>query len=279
VPSRITESNPGLSELPRGRQETVRYEASDGLEIEGVVIRPVGFREGVRYPLLVIVHGGPESQFLDAWINSYSRPGHAFAERGFFVFFPNYRGSTGRGVAYAKADHNDLGGREFQDVLDGIRHLADQGWIDPERVGMMGGSYGGYFTALAVTKHSDRFAAGVELFGITNWESFLGQSDIPIENAMVHWDLWCYDHVELCREASPIAHIGKAHTPTLILQGKEDLRVPKAQSDELYAALRWKEVPVEYVVYPREEHGFRERAHRVDALTRILGWMTRYLRP
>jgi dipeptidyl aminopeptidase/acylaminoacyl peptidase len=278
-PARITESNPRLEALPRGAQGTVRYPASDGLEIEGVVIRPVGFEDGVRYPLVVIVHGGPESQFLNAWINSYSRPGHALAERGFVVFFPNYRGSTGRGVAFSKADHRDLGGREFVDVLDGIDHLAETGWIDPDRVGMMGGSYGGYFTALAVTKHSERFAAGVKLFGITSWESFLGQSDIPVENAMVHWDLWCYEHVALCREASPIAHIDKADTPTLILQGKEDLRVPKAQSDELYAALRWKKVPVEYVVYPREKHGFGEGAHRLDALSRILQWMTRYLQP
>ena len=117
----------------------------------------------------------------------------------------------------------------------------------------------------------------MELFGITSWESYLGQSDIPVENAMVHWDLWCYEHAELCREASPIGHVDKAGTPTLILQGAKDLRVPKAQSDELYAALRWKKVPVEYVVYPREAHGFRERWHQVDALTRILGWMERYL--
>jgi dipeptidyl aminopeptidase/acylaminoacyl peptidase len=279
TPKRTTGSNPQLDGLPRGLQETVRYAAGDGLEIEGVVIRPPGFEDGTRYPLVVIVHGGPESQFLDGWINSYSRPGHALAERGFVVFLPNYRGSTGRGVAYSKADHRDLGGREFTDVLDGIDHLAAKGWVDPERVGMMGGSYGGYFTALAVTRHSDRFAAGVELFGITSWESFLGQSDIPIENAMVHWDLWCYEHVDLCRNASPIGHIDKADTPTLILQGEKDLRVPKPQSDELYAALKWKKVEVEYVVYPREAHGFRERAHRSDALTRILGWMERHLGP
>jgi dipeptidyl aminopeptidase/acylaminoacyl peptidase len=277
TPQQITESNPDLDDRPRGAQETVRYTAGDGLEVEGVVIRPVGFEEGVRYPLVVIVHGGPEAQFLEAWINSYSRPGQALAERGFVVFLPNYRGSTGRGVAYSKADHRDLGGREFLDVLDGIDHLAEKGWVDPERVGMMGGSYGGYFTALAVTRYSERFAAGVNLFGITNWESFLGQSDIPVENAMVHWDLWCYENVDLCREASPVAHIDRADTPTLILQGAKDLRVPKPQSDELYAALRWKKVPVEYVVYPREPHGFRERAHRVDALTRILGWMERHL--
>jgi dipeptidyl aminopeptidase/acylaminoacyl peptidase len=257
----------------------MRYRAGDGLEIEAVLIRPVGFVEGIRFPLVVCVHGGPESADLDSWNNDYGGPGHALAERGAFVLFPNYRGSSGRGVAYAKADHRDLGGREFTDVLDGIDHLVAKGWVDPARVGITGGSYGGYFTALGVTRHSERFAAGVELFGITNWESFLGQSDIPVENSLVHWALWCYEHAALCRDRSPVAHVAEARTPTLILQGEKDLRVPKPQSDELYAALRWKQVPVEYVVYPREEHGFRERAHRLDALTRLLAWMQRYLWP
>jgi dipeptidyl aminopeptidase/acylaminoacyl peptidase len=279
VPQRVTRSNPQLGGLPRGGQETIQWPARDGLEIEGIVIRPVGFREGTRYPLVVVVHGGPEGEYLDAWNNRYSRPGHVLAERGYVVFFPNYRGSTGRGVAYRKADHKDLGGREFTDVLDGIDALAEKGWIDRERVGITGGSYGGYFTALGVTRYSEHFAAGVKLFGITSWESFNGQSDIPIENAMVHWNLWCYEHVELCRSASAIGHIDKANTPTLILHGEEDLRVPKAQSDELYAALRCKKVPVEYVVYPREEHGFAEREHQIDVMTRLLGWLDRYLKP
>lgn len=278
-PPRLTNSNPQLDGLPRGAQETIRYRAADGLEIEAVLIRPVGLTDGVKYPLVVIAHGGPESLYPDGWLNGYSAPGHALAERGYFVLFPNYRGSTGRGVAYAKADHRDLGGKEFTDVLDGLDHLVAKGWVDAKRVGITGGSYGGYFTALAVTRYSDRFAAGVEWFGITNWESFLGQSDIPIENSLVHWALWCYESVDLCRDRSPVAHVAKARTPTLILQGAEDPRVPKPQSDELYAALRWKQVPVEYVVYPREPHGFRERWHRIDAVARLLGWMDRYLPP
>jgi len=277
-PSRIVNSNPQIADLPKGAQETIRYKAKDGLEIEGVVIRPVGFAEGTRYPLIVIAHGGPESQYLDGWQNGYGNPGHALAERGFVVFFPNYRGSTGRGVAYAKSDHKDLGGKELTDLLDGIDSLASKGWVDPKRAGIMGGSYGGYLTALGVTRHSDRFAAGVEMFGITNWESFLGQSDIPVENSLVHWDLWCYENAALCRERSAIGNLDHAATPTLILQGQDDERVPKPQSDELYAALKWKKVPVEYVTYPREGHGFRERWHRLDALTRLLGWMEKYVK-
>jgi len=276
-PRPIVRSNPGLDALPVGEQETIRYRAQDGLEIEAVLIRPAGFAEGKRYPLVVIAHGGPESYYLDAWQNAWSHPGQALSERGYFVLFPNYRGSTGRGVAFAKSDHRDLGGKEFTDVLDGIDFLAAKGWINPKRVGITGGSYGGYFTALGVTRWSDRFAAGVDMFGITSWESYLGVSDIPVENSMVHWDLWCYEHAALCRERSALGNLDRAATPTLILQGIDDERVPKAQSDELYAALRWKGVPVEYVVYPREGHGFRERWHRLDAVTRLLAWMEKYL--
>lgn len=276
-PRRVANSNPQLDGLPRGAHETIRYPAKDGLPIEAVLVRPEGAPGPVPRPLVVVVHGGPESHYLDAWNNGASAPAHLLAERGYLVLFPNYRGSTGRGVAFAKADHRDLGGQEFEDVLAGVDYLVAKGWADSARVGITGGSYGGYFTALAVTRHSERFAAGVELFGITNWESFLGQSDIPTENSLVHWNLWCYEHAALCRERSPVAHWDKARTPTLILQGEKDERVPKPQSDELYAALRFKKVPVEYVVYPREGHGFRERWHRLDALTRTLAWFDRHL--
>jgi dipeptidyl aminopeptidase/acylaminoacyl peptidase len=276
---KITGANPDLQALPRGKQETFSYTARDGMSLEAVLIRPVEYPGRASYPLVVIAHGGPESQYLDGWNTSYAIPGQALAERGCFVVYPNYRGSTGRGVPFAKADHRDLGGREFTDVLDAMEALAAKFPIDRKRVGITGGSYGGYFTALAVTRHSEQFAAGVELFGITNWISFIGVSDIPAENSQVHWNLWCYDNVDACWQASPIAHIHKAATPTLIMQGEQDARVPKPQSDELYAALRWKGVPVEYVTFPREKHGFRERAHQIETFERMLGWFEKYLKP
>jgi dipeptidyl aminopeptidase/acylaminoacyl peptidase len=143
----------------------------------------------------------------------------------------------------------------------------------------MGGSYGGYFTALGATRYSEHFAAGVFLFGISNWFSFMGQTDTPVENSSVHWNLWCYQNEEACWLASPVAYVNKAATPLLMFQGAEDLRVPKPQSDELYAALKWKGVGVEYVVFPREKHGFRERAHQVETFDRSLMWLDRYLSP
>jgi dipeptidyl aminopeptidase/acylaminoacyl peptidase len=277
--TRLTDLNPQLEGLPRGRQEVIRYKASDGMEIEGILIAPPGDAQRSSYPLVVIAHGGPEYEYHDGWLTRTSEPAQPLAERGAYVFLPNYRGSAGRGVAFAKADHDDLGGREFQDVLDGVDWLVEHKRVDRARVGMTGGSYGGYFTSLAVTRYSDRFAAGVALFGISNWLSFLGQSDIPAENSLVHWNLWCYEHADTCAHASPVHHIAKARTPTLVFQGEEDKRVPKPQSDELYAALKWKGIPAEYVVFPREKHGFIEREHQMEAMRRTLDWFEKYLKP
>jgi dipeptidyl aminopeptidase/acylaminoacyl peptidase len=274
--SRLTRSNPDLDALPRARQEVFGWAASDGLRLEGILMHPAGDARRAA-PLVVVVHGGPESQYLDGWNTGYATPAQTLAENECFVFFPNYRGSTGRGSAFARADHRDLGGREMTDVLEGVDALLKAHPIDAARVGITGGSYGGYFTSLGVTRHSDRFAAGVSFFGISNWTSFMGVTDIPVENAQVHWNLWCYEHPELCRQASPIAHIAAARTPTLILQGEKDERVPESQSRELYAALRWKGVPVEYVVFPREKHGFRERAHQLEAMERLLRWFSTHL--
>jgi dipeptidyl aminopeptidase/acylaminoacyl peptidase len=278
-PRRLSDLNPQLAGLPRSRQETVRWRASDGWEIEGVLLHPSGDAKRTSYPIVVIVHGGPEYEFHEGWVTRYSEPGEALSERGYYVFYPNYRGSAGRGVRFAKGNHGDLGGREFQDVLEGLDWLAGRERINLQAAGMTGGSYGGYFSGLAATRYSDRFAAAVALFGISDWLSFLGESDIPVENSAVHWDLWCYEHLEACRAASPVENIARAHTPTLIFQGDADPRVPKPQSDELYAALKWKGVPVEYVVFPREKHGFLEREHQVETTRRLLDWFDAHLKP
>lgn len=276
---RLTDLNPAFASLPRGRQETVRWTASDGVAIEGILIRPADDAARASWPLVVLVHGGPEYEDLDGFDTTWRDPVQALAERGFIVLRPNYRGSTGRGVAFAKSDHGDLGGRDFQDVLDGIDALAPRYRIDRARVGMLGGSYGGYFANLAATRYGARFAAAVSLFGIADWISFLGQSDIPVENSEVHWALWCWERHDVCWRASPVAHVAGAKTPLLLLQGEADLRVPRAQSDEMFAALRWAKAPVEYFTFPREEHGFEERAHRIEATRRILEWFEEHLRP
>jgi dipeptidyl aminopeptidase/acylaminoacyl peptidase len=276
--TRVTTTNPQLAGVSFGEQEVVRWKAADGLDIEGVVVKPVGYRPGTRYPLVMQPHGGPESADLNGWLGTYSRWGQLLAGRGYVTFYPNYRGSIGRGVKYSMGDHRDLMGKEFADMLSGIDHLVTIGLVDGDRVGVGGGSYGGYTTAWAVTHGSDRFKAGVLWMGISNWYSMTGTSDIFFENSTVHWDLVMYDNYPIYWERSPLAHVGKAKTATLIIHGAADPRVPIGQSQEMYTALRWKGVPVEFVTYPREGHGLSEAAHQLDFMRRVTGWFDRYLK-
>ncbi|NIR49594.1 S9 family peptidase, partial [candidate division KSB1 bacterium] len=276
--TRVTVSNPELEDVQLADQEEIRWQARDGLEITGLLMKPLNYEEGQRYPLIVQIHGGPESAYVDRWNTYYSRWTQLLAARGYVVFMPNYRASTGRGVEYAKADHKDMGGEEFDDVLDGIDWLIEQGLVDKDRVGIGGWSYGGYFSAWAATKHSQHFKAAVMGAGISNWHSFMGTTDIPYEEAYVHWDTWCYDEQELCWDRSPVAHINNANTPTLIVHGKEDTRVPVGQGWEMYTALSVKNIPTKFVIYPREPHGLRERAHQLDVIQRSLQWFDRYVK-
>lgn len=277
---RLTNFNPHLKEYALGKQEVVSYKASDGEKVNGILIYPVGYEKGKKYPLIVQPHGGPEHHYSHGWTTSYYAWSQMLAAEGYMIFAPNYRGSTSRGVAWAKADHLDLGGREFDDVLDGVDHLIKLGLVDKDRVGSGGGSYGGYFSALAATKASDKFAAAIVWAGITNWYSYMGTSDIPDENALVHWKItdW-YNHAEELWKGSPVAYIKNANTPTLICHGQRDLRVPISQGQELFRNLKTKgDVPVEMVVYPRAGHGLGESQHKLDYIHRSIDWFNKYVR-
>jgi dipeptidyl aminopeptidase/acylaminoacyl peptidase len=275
---RLTDSNPELPAIRLGERSIVRWNAADGLEIEGVLTTPVGYAKGQRYPLVVLVHGGPEGVSQDGWNTRGGYPTQLFATRGYVVLEPNYRGSQGRGVAFGKADQGDLGGKEFDDVLAGIDHLVAQGMVDETRVGMAGWSYGGYFSALAATKHSKRFRAAMVGAAITNWMSFTGTSEIEHENSLVHWNLWPYEHHALIWDRSPMAHTQGSTTATLIVHGQADTRVPPGQAAELYRALRHAGTTTELVTYPREGHGLNERAHQIDFANRLLDWFDAHVK-
>jgi dipeptidyl aminopeptidase/acylaminoacyl peptidase len=276
---RLTNHNAALAGVELGHQETISWTARDGLPMEGVLIHPVGSSTAMRAPLAVLPHGGPEGISFDGWSTNALYPAQVLAGAGYAVFMPNYRGSGGRGVAFAKADHRDLAGREFEDVLDGIDHLVKIGVADSARVGISGTSYGGYFSAWAGTRHSERFRLAMPFAGISNWTSFMGTSDIPLENAAVHWDLWPWDHPGLVWERSPMAHIRNARTPMVIGQGLADERVPPEQMIQLHHALRLNGVESDLVLYPREPHGLLERQHQLDYMRRILQAFDRYVKP
>jgi len=278
-PRRLTDSNPWLADMAFAAQEVVRYKARDGLDLEGLLIRPLGEETGKRYPLILVVHGGPESHYRNGWVTSYGLPGQVAAGRGFAVFYPNYRASTGRGVAFSKLDHGDFAGKEFDDLVDGVDHLIAAGLVDPARVGIAGGSYGGYASAWGATYYSDRFAAAVVLFGISDNLSKEGTSDIPEEMFLVHQRLRPWDNWQLFLERSPIFHAGRSRTPTLIAHGAADTRVHPGQSMELYRHLKLRSrAPARLIFYPGEPHGFRRAASRLDYNLRMLEWMEHYLK-
>lgn len=278
APARLSISNPGLDQVRFAKQEVVRYKARDGLELEGVLLRPLDEQSGQRYPLIVYVHGGPEAHEQNGWQTGYSKPGQIAAARGFAVFHPNYRGSTGRGVEFSKLSQGDPAGAEFDDLVDGVDHLIATGLVDVSKVGITGGSYGGYATAWCATRQSERFAAGVMFVGISDKISKVGTTDIPNEEFYVHalhrpWDDW---HFLL--ERSPIYYADQSRTPLLILHGKDDPRVNPGQSRELYRHLKLRgQAPVRLVFYPGEGHGNRKACSRLDYNLRMLQWMEHYL--
>jgi dipeptidyl aminopeptidase/acylaminoacyl peptidase len=276
---RITEHNSWLPQSKMGKQSIVRYAARDGLEIEGILIKPVGYKKGNKYPLLVVVHGGPESNLFDGWLTNYSRPGQMAAAQGYMVFHPNYRASTGRGVVFSQADQGDLAAAEFDDLVDGVEYLCKKGLVDRSKVGVTGGSYGGYASAWCATKLSKHFAASVMFVGISNQISKRGTTDIPNEDYLVHWKLRTWDNFQRVLESSPIYHIKNAQTPILICHGKDDPRVSVTQSMELYRMLKTKgDVPVRLVLYPGEGHGNRKTPARLDYAIRMMRWFNHYLK-
>ncbi|MBK8269188.1 MAG: S9 family peptidase [Planctomycetes bacterium] len=277
---RLTDSNPWLGILSMARQESITYKARDGLEIGGVLIHPLDEKPGKRYPLIVSVHGGPEAHESDGWITNYSRPGQAAAARGYAVFYPNYRGSTGRGVAFSKLDQADYAGAEFDDIVDGIRHLVSIGLVDEKKVGVTGGSYGGYASAWCATKLTEHFAASVMFVGITDLISKVGTTDIPNEMYLVHARRWPWEgHWDWFRERSPLYHADQSKTPLLILHGKDDPRVHPSQSMELYRFMKTiGKTPVRLVLYPGEGHGNSKAAARLDYNLRMLQWFDHYLK-
>jgi dipeptidyl aminopeptidase/acylaminoacyl peptidase len=275
---KVTDSNPWLTEMRFAKQEVVRWVARDGLELEGILIYPLNYDQGRRYPLILCVHGGPEAHVSNGWVTSYSRPGQVAAARGFAVFYPNYRGSTGRGVDFSKLGQADAAGKEFDDLVDAVDHLVGEGLVYKDKVGITGGSYGGYASAWGATYYSDRYAASVVFVGITDNVSKVGTTDIPEEMYLVHhrkrlWEDWDY-----FIGRSPVRYVERNRTPTLILHGKDDPRVHPSQSLELHRHLKTLgQAPVRLVLYPGEGHGNRRAAARFDYSVRLLRWMEHYL--
>ncbi len=265
-------ANPGTEWLRSvaGEAELLTWRAPDGWDIEGIVCRPPG--EG-PFPLVVVVHGGPVSSFRGRW-----RMGQDFTpllvSRGYAVLHANPRGSTGRGQDFARAVFGDAGGADAGDIRAGIDALVKMGVADPAKVGVTGGSYGGFMTCWLVTQDTN-LAAAVAVAPVTDWyskhhssnigTSYLG--DDPYKAAGRHFD------------RSPVMHAANARTPTLLIAGALDRCTPPGQAVEFHNALREQGVKTTLVVYPYEGHGVRGFPARIDAAARLLGWFERYMPP
>ncbi len=277
---RLTDSNPWLADVRLARQQVVRYPAADGLEIEALLFWPLDYEQGQTYPLIVAAHGGPEAHYSNGWLTTYNLPAQHAAAAGYFMIYPNYRGSTGRGVEFALTSQGRPAKEEFSDLVDGVDWMIEQGLVDADRVGMTGGSYGGYASAWAATYFSDRFAAAVMNVGISDKISMLGTSDIPQELYLVHYLTWPWEDWDLFKKASPIYHVQNARTPILILHGDADPRVDPTQSRILYRYLVLQDdpPPVRLVLYRGEGHGNQRASSRWDYSLRLMRWMDLYLK-
>ncbi len=245
---------------------------SGASRVQGWLLPPPNLDPSKRYPLVVIVHGGPSSAAHAEWPSRWAA---VLPSQGYFVLMPNPRGSYGFGEAYTRGNVQDFGGGDLQDILAGIDEVVRQAPVDPRRVGITGWSYGGYMTMWAVTQ-TNRFAAAVAGAGIASWQSYYGQNKIdtwmlPFFGASV------YDDPKVYAKSSPIEFIRKTKTPTLVLHGERDSEVPTPQGYEFWHALKTLGIPTKLVIYTDEGHGITRPENQKDIVKRSVAWFGEYL--
>jgi dipeptidyl aminopeptidase/acylaminoacyl peptidase len=268
----ITRDNDTLR--PRWGQARSLHWKSDGETVQGWLLYPDDFQPGRRYPMVVSVHGGPASARRPAW------PHLPFdltllASQGYFVFFPNPRGSFGQGEKFTRANVKDFGHGDLRDILAGVDEALKTAPVDKDRLAVAGWSYGGYMTMWAVTQ-TNQFRAAVAGAGVANWQSYYGQNSID-QWLIPYFGSTVYDDPAVYARSSPITFIKQAKTPTLVLVGERDLECPVPQSREFWHALKALGVPTQLVVYPGEGHLFTRPDHRGDVMKRTLVWLDKYL--
>jgi dipeptidyl aminopeptidase/acylaminoacyl peptidase len=274
-PKKVTTINPQLANIALGETEIIRWHSKNGPEIEGILLKPVGYTPGQRYPLLIEEHGGPTGTSIDDFKATSGSPGQAWAGRGWAVLYPNPRGSEGFGEAFMRANVNDLGGGDYRDVMAGVDEVIRRGIADSSRMAFIGWSYGGYMTAWVVG-HTSRFKAARMGAGMSDLLSMYGTTEISGYIGLFDGGMPSAATLDSYRQHSPLTYADRVTTPLLILHGASDPRVPPGQSMELYRALKDRGKTVELVLYPREQHGFTEYYHLLDRMQRDSAWITKY---
>lgn len=276
VETRVTSFNDGwLRSVVLVEPERLTWTAGDGTVVEGWAIKPVGFKQGERYPLVLKIHGGPHSAYGNTFFPTF----HVLSASGFFVLYTNPRGSAGYGHAFEYATREAWGIVDKEDYLAGLdATLARYPEVDPERVGVSGGSYGGFMSNW-LTATTDRFAAAVTSRSISNWESWWGTSDVPWLTEF-EFGGTPMEQRDLYRRLSPLSYVENVTAPTLIIHSEEDYRTPMADAEQWFRALKRLEVPTELVRYPRSSHGLSRTGEPwllVDRLERIRSWFQHFL--
>jgi dipeptidyl aminopeptidase/acylaminoacyl peptidase len=269
----ITDQNAWLADYALGQTEVIRWKSSkDGIEIAGIVTKPVDFETGRKYPFLLNPHGGPTG----ASLLMFNPTEQIMAANGYLVLQPNFRGSTGRGLKFAAANEHDWGDGDYKDDMSGVDAVIARGWADPNRLGAFGWSYGGYMTFWIDTQ-TDRFKAISPGAGLPDLYSMYSQTDIHRYMRAFFGEKAPWEDFDEYWAHSSMKYIENVKTPTMILHGQADTRVPMPQSEEFYEALSERHVPVEFVQYPRENHGFVEPRHIQDRWQRYLVFFGKYL--
>ena len=274
APRQLTDHNPQVRDLLLGTSEVVTWKSSDGMEIEGVLLRPVGYEAGRRYPLVAYIHGGPAGAWTQGFAAGWSNPGQVLAAQGYAVLYPNPRGSSSYGERFLRANIKDWGAGDYRDIQTGIDALVAKGLADSTKLAQAGWSYGGYMTAWTLTQ-TNRFKAVVVGAGLTDMYSMYATNDIP-RTLDGYFGAEPWNDTTEYRKRSAMTYIKNARTPTLILHGMADLRVPIGQAQELYTGLKKNGVPVQLVMYPREPHGLQEPRHQLDKMRREVEWISRW---
>lgn len=273
---RLSDVNPQVRDCPAVNARTVRWKSKDGLEIEGVLRLPFDYRPGTRVPLLVGLHGGPTGAALESFPVPRTYPTQLFLQEGFAVFEPNFRGSINYGPKFRLPTIEAQGFGDMDDIMTGIDMLVDQGIADPDRLGVMGWSYGGYLSAWIIA-HSDRFKAASIGACSTDWVSWYAPSIANKESAPeVMWEYFGgapWDRLDVYDRHSTRAFLKNIKTPSLVLHGEQDID----SGPEVYVALGDLNVPVSYVTYPREGHGIAEPVHQRDLMRRNLEWFEKWI--
>ena len=275
-PVQVTRVNEGLQIPALGRTEVITWKSKDGKDIEGLLTYPVGYQNGQRVPLILNVHGGPAGVFQQTFIGGRGvYPLATFASRGFAILRPNPRGSSGYGAEFRRANIKDWGFGDYQDLMTGVDKVIEMGVADPERLGVMGWSYGGFMTSWIVTQ-TQRFKAASAGAPVTNLMSFNGTADIP---AFIpdYFGGQFWEVMDLYQKHSPMFNVKNVSTPTMIQHGEADVRVPISQGYEFYNALKVKGMPTRMLVLPRQPHGPTEPKMQLAAMKANLEWFEKYI--